>query len=274
MRGMKGLIKKRTAVISAGIILLMVLLAVFVPVLSPYDPYSQDLTNRLAAPGGGHIFGTDELGRDLLTRLFTGARVSLVVATVPTALAVLVGTLLGIGGACFGRAADAVTGWVSNVTLSFPGMLFAMIIMYTFGGSMSSVMIAIVAMECGSIARIVRSATLSIMENDYILAARSMGVGKAAIIIRHIVPNLMPTLIVLFTLNIPASILSESALSFLGIGIQPPGVSLGLMVSGSQSCIFNMPHLALIPSLVIMILVLAFNYLGDAVRDVLDPKAG
>lgn len=268
----KAFLKNKVAVISAVIIIITGLFAVFAPVFSPYDATRQDLSARLTAPCAEHILGTDELGRDLFTRLFDGTRVSLVIAVIPTALAVLLGTILGISGAYFGRVSDTLINWLVDVTLAFPGMLLAMVIMYTFGGSMSSVILSIVVMECGSIARVVRSATLSILENEYILAAKTMGVGKISIIIRHILPNLVPTLIVLFTLNIPASILSESALSFLGIGIQPPGVSLGLMVSQSKTFLFQMPWLSLVPSGMIMILVLAFNYLGDTLRDILDPK--
>ena len=243
------------------------------PVLSPYDPFRHDLASRLIAPCAAHIFGTDELGRDVFTRVFQGTRISLVIAVIPTALAVLVGTVLGIAGAYYGKALDMLNMWLADVTLAFPGMLLAMVIMYTFGGSMSSVMFSIVMMEWGSIARIVRSVTLSLQENEYIMAAKTMGVSKTAIVLRHILPNRAPTLIVLFTLKIPASILSESAWSFLGIGIQPPGVSLGLMVSESRTFLFQLPWLSLVPSGMIMILVLAFNFLGDALRDILDPKA-
>lgn len=268
----KVLLKNKAVVISASIISAIVLLAVFVPLFSSFDPERQDLALRLTAPGSEHILGTDELGRDVFTRLFAGTRISLLIAMIPTGLAVLLGTVLGILSAYLGKIPDMFITWLVDVTLAFPGMLIAMVIMYTFGGSMSSVVLSIIVMECGSIARIVRSVTLSILENEYILAAKTMGVSKAAIIIRHILPNLAPTLIVLFTLNIPGSILSESALSFLGIGIQPPGVSLGLMVSQSKTFLFKMPWLALVPSGMVMILVLSFNYLGDALRDILDPK--
>lgn len=268
----KSFFQNKAAVISAAIIIIITVLVISAPFLLPYDAFRQDLSVRLKPPGAGHIMGTDELGRDLFMRLMYGTRISLVVAMIPTALAVAVGTVLGILGAYFGRVFDTVISWLVDVTLAFPGMLIAMVIMYTFGGSMSSVILSIVVMECGSIARIVRSSTLAIMEKDYILAAKTMGVKKPVIIARHILPNLIPTLIVLFTLNIPGSILSESALSFLGIGIQPPDVSLGLMVSDSKSYLFQMPWLSLIPSGMVMILVLAFNYLGDALRDILDPK--
>lgn len=268
----KALLQKKAITVSTVIIILIAALAIIVPIVSPFDATRHDLSQRLLAPGGTHLFGTDELGRDVFTRLFLATRVSIVTALLPTALAVLSGTLLGIAGACYKGAIDSVMLWFTDVTLAFPGMLLAMVIMYTFGGSMSSVVLAIVVMECGSIARIVRSATLSILENDYILAAKSMGVRRGAIITRHILPNLVPTLIVLFSLNIPASVLSESGLSFLGLGIQPPDVSLGLMVSDAGAFLFQKPYLLLIPSAMIMIIVLAFNYLGDALRNILDPE--
>ncbi len=258
--------------VPASIILLIILLALLVPIVSPYDALRQNLTERLSAPGTAHILGTDALGRDCFTRIFYGTRISLFVALIPTAFAVLIGMAAGIAAAFFGKAADALVTWLSDVTLAFPGMLLAMVIMYSFGGSFSSIVISIVIMEWGSIARIVRSVTLSILENEYILAARSIGVKRFNIIIRHIIPNLIPTLIVLFTLNIPASILSESSLSFLGIGIQPPEVSLGLMVNESRTLLFNKPHLVLGPAGMIMLLVLSFNFLGDALRDRFDQE--
>ncbi len=268
----KSFFHNKVAVISLAIIVIIMLMAVFAPFLSSYDPEKQDLLSRLKAPNAEHILGTDELGRDVFTRMIYGARVSLLIAIIPTALAVLFGMIMGILSAYYGKAADLIIMWLADVTLAFPGMLLAMAIMYTFGGSFISVLISIIIMEWGSIARIVRSVTMTIIENEYIQAAKTMGVRKIVIVIKHILPNLVPTLIVLFTLNVPSSILSESALSFLGIGIQPPDVSLGLMVNQSKGLLFQMPWLALAPSVMIMILVLSFNYLGDALRDILDPK--
>ena len=268
----KSFLRNKAAVISVAIIVIITLMAVFAPLITAYDPVRQDLVDRLKAPSALHLLGTDELGRDVFARMLYGARISLMVAILPTALAVFVGMFMGIISAYYGKAADLFIMWIADVTLAFPGILLAMAIMYTFGGSFVSVVISIIIMEWGSIARIVRSVTLSIIENEYIQAARSMGVRRITVIIKHILPNLVPTLIVLFTLNVPSSILSESALSFLGIGIQPPDVSLGLMVNQSKNLLFQMPWLALAPSGMIMILVLTFNYLGDALRDILDPK--
>ncbi len=268
----KKFIQNKAAVISAIIIVFIALMAIFAPLFTPYDATRQDLLARFTPPGAEHLFGTDELGRDVFTRMLLGTRISLLIAILPTALAVVLGTILGIVGAYYGKVADMIIMWLADVTLAFPGMLLAMVIMFTFGGSFVSVVISIVVMEWGSIARIVRSVTLSIIENEYIQAAQTMGVRKIWIIIKHILPNLAPTLIILFTLNVPSSILSESALSFLGIGIQPPEVSLGLMVNQSKTFLFQMPWLSLVPSVTIMVLVMAFNYLGDALRDILDPK--
>ena len=261
----------KTVLFAAGLVLLMLALSLLAPLLFPGGDTAQDLTARLMPPGAGHLLGTDELGRDELARLLYGTRVSLLIALLPTALAVLAGTVFGILGAFFGKAADAAVTWTADVTMAIPGMLLAMVILYSFGGTLDAVVLSIVMMEWGGIARIVRSVTLSFLKSEYVTAARTMGVSKGSIMLRHILPNLLPTLIVLFTLNIPSSILSESALSFLGIGVQPPGVSLGLMVNQSKQFLFQMPWLALAPAGVILLLVLAFSFLGDALRDILDP---
>ena len=267
----KLLLKNKTALISATIILVIVILSILAPFLSSYDETSQDLMHRLMAPGNGHIFGTDELGRDVFTRVFYGARVSLLIALLPTALALLAGTAAGVSAAIYKGAADFIIMRFSDVMLSIPGMLLSMVVLYTFGGSLSSVVTALVLIEWGGIARVVRTATLEICEKEYIEAAVSTGAGQLYIIFSHIIPNLIPTLM-LFTLNIPSSILAESTLSFLGIGVQPPQVSLGLMTGASRQYLFLMPWLALAPSGIIMLLVLSFNFLGDAFTDILDPR--
>jgi peptide/nickel transport system permease protein len=262
----------KTALISGAIILIVIILSTLAPLMSHYDETSQDLANRLMAPGGGHLFGTDELGRDVFTRILFGTRVSLLIALLPTALAVLVGTIAGVCAALFKGAADFAIMRFADVALSIPGMLLSMVVLYTFGGSLSSVVIALVLIEWGGIARVVRTVTLEIYEKEYIEAAIVSGSRRLSIVLCHIIPNLIPTLIVLFTLNIPSSILAESTLSFLGIGIQPPQVSLGLMTGYSRQYLFMMPWLSLAPSGMVMLLVLSFNFLGDALRDILDPR--
>ncbi len=261
----------KAALIPGIIILLVMILSIFGPLLTNYDETGQDLLHRLMPPGNGHLFGTDELGRDVFTRILYGTRISLVIALLPTALAVAVGCAAGVLAAELSGAADFMIMRLADIMLSIPGMLLAMVVLYTLGGSLTSVVVSLILIEWGGIAVVVRTATLEIRESEFIEAAVSTGAGRLRVMLRHILPNLIPTLIVLFTLNIPSSILSESALSFLGIGIQPPEVSLGLMAGGSRQYLFQMPHLALAPAGMIMVLVLSFNFLGDALRDILDP---
>lgn len=267
---LRACIRNKTSLIPGLIIIVIIFLSLFAPALSHYDETSQDLVNRLIPPGNGHLFGTDELGRDVFTRILYGTRVSLLIALLPTALAVAVGTAAGVCAAQFQGITDFIIMRLADVMLSIPGMLLAMVVLYTMGGSLSSVVISLILIEWGEIARVVRSATLEIREREFIEASYSTGSGRFRVILRHILPNLTPTIIVLFTLNIPASILAESSLSFLGIGIQPPQVSLGLMAGTSRQYLFQMPWLALAPAGMIMVLVLSFNFLGDALRDILD----
>ncbi|MDD7220426.1 MAG: ABC transporter permease, partial [Clostridia bacterium] len=170
-----------------------------------------------------------------------------------------------------GGMVDSVLMRLADVVLSFPSLLLAMVIMYTLGDGISSIFIALAITSWASVARVVRSETLSLRETEYVEAARSMGVRGFTIIIRHILPNCIPSLIVLFTLNVPSAILSESSLSFLGIGVQLPNSSWGLMVNLGRTFLYNAPWLSIVPSIAIMIVVLAFNFLGDGLRDVLDP---
>lgn len=261
----------KLAVVSAVVIVLFILLALFAPLLTPYDFDEMDLLARLAPPSAKHLFGTDELGRDVLTRLLYGARVSLAVGIIPTIVSMLIGAVLGMISGYIGGAVDAVIMRLADVMLSFPSLLLAMVIMYTLGDGIVSIFIALAVTNWASVARVVRSETLSLRETEYVEAARSIGVRDFAIIFRHILPNCIPSLIVLFTLNVPAAILSESSLSFLGIGVQLPNSSWGLMVNMGRSFLYNAPWMSLVPSAAIMLVVLAFNFLGDGLRDVLDP---
>ncbi len=263
--------QNKLAAFSALVIMIIILLAIFAPWIAPYQEAEQDLTARLQAPCMAHLFGTDELGRDVFTRILYGSRVSLIIGIVPTLISLAVGIVMGLLSGYFGGWVDYLIMRIADVMLSFPSLLLAMVIMYTFGNSMYDIFLALALIGWASVARVVRSHTLSLRESEYVEAARSIGVGKLSIMVRHILPNCIPSLIVLFTLNVPASILSESTLSFLGIGVQPPAASWGLMVNQSRQFLFRMPWLALAPSLSIMVVVLAFNFLGDGLRDVLDP---
>ena len=263
--------KNKLAAASAVVILLFVLAAILAPVLTPYTFDSMDLLNRLAPPSREHLLGTDEAGRDVLTRMLYGSRVSLLVGIVPTLISMLAGAILGIIAGYSGGRTDAVIMRIADVMLAFPSMFLAMVIMYTLGDGMINIFLALALVNWASVARIVRAETLKLKETEFVEAARSIGVKKLAIMFRHILPNCIPSLIVLFTLNIPSAILSESSLSFLGIGIKAPQASWGLMVNTGRQFLYSQPWLSLSPSIAIMLIVLAFNFLGDGLRDVLDP---
>lgn len=263
--------ENKLAAASAIVILLFILAAILAPVLTPYTFDGMDLHNRLAPPSRAHLLGTDEAGRDVLTRMLYGSRVSLLVGIVPTVISMLVGAILGIIAGYNGGRTDAVIMRIADVMLAFPSMFLAMVIMYTLGDGMINIFLALALVNWASVARIVRAETLKLKETEFVEAARSIGVGKLVIMLRHIFPNCAPSLIVLFTLNIPSAILSESSLSFLSIGIKPPQASWGLMVNAGRQFLYSQPWLSLSPSAAIMVVVLAFNFLGDGLRDVLDP---
>lgn len=263
--------QNKLAAFSAVLIILMILVAVFAPVVAPYDHLEQNLAQRLQDPGMVHWLGTDELGRDVLSRIIFGARISLTIGLVPTLISMAIGTVLGLWAGFYGGKTDFVIMRLADVMLAFPSLLLAMVVMYTMGGGLVNIFIALSLVNWASTARIVRSQTLSLKEKEYVEAARSIGVKKWTIMFRHILPNCLPSLIVLFTLNIPSAILSEASLSFLGVGAQPPSASWGLMVVRGKKYLFSEPWLSIAPSVAIMIVVLAFNFLGDGLRDVLDP---
>ena len=259
------------AVISAIVILLFVAAAILAPLLTPYEFDEQDIFARLAPPSGAHLLGTDEAGRDVFTRVLYGSRISLLVGVVPTLISMLAGAILGILAGYIGGIVDTVIMRLADIMLAFPSMLLAMVIMYTIGDSIINIFLALALVNWASVARIVRAETLRLRETVYVEAARSIGVTRFKIMLRHILPNCVPSMIVLFTLNIPSAILSESALSFLGLGIRPPMASWGMMVSVGRQYLYSEPWLSLAPSAAIMVIVLAFNFLGDGLRDVLDP---
>ena len=263
--------QNKLAVASAVVLALLVLSAVFAPILTPYDAVTGDISQRLDAPSAAHWLGTDEMGRDVLTRLLYGARISLAVGAVPSLFSMLIGVALGMTAGFVGGRTDYILMRLADVMLAFPSLLLAMVIMYTLGNSVIDIFLALTLVSWASVARVARAETVSLKECEYVEAARSIGVKPIIIILRHILPNCFPSLIVLFTLNIPSAILSESSLSFLGIGIQLPNASWGLMVNMGRQFLYNAPWISLAPSGAIMLVVLACNFLGDGLRDALDP---
>ncbi|MCF7935312.1 MAG: ABC transporter permease [Synergistales bacterium] len=263
--------KNRTALLGVVFVIVLVVLAVFAPCLSPGDPYAVDLNRQSLAPSWQHWFGTDSLGRDLLSRVIYGARISLLVGLVPSFIAIAIGGVLGVVSGYIGGRTDFWLMRLADVVLAFPSLLLAMVVMYTLGASLFNIFIALSLVGWAGAARVVRSQALSLREKEFIEAARAIGVRDVVIILRHIFPNCLPALIVLFTLRIPQAIMAEAGLSFLGVGAQPPTPSWGLLVSRGKEFLFSAPWIAILPGVAIFLTVLAFNFMGDGFRDAIDP---
>ncbi|KUO73643.1 MAG: peptide ABC transporter permease [Clostridia bacterium BRH_c25] len=263
--------KNKMAMAGGIVIILLILIALFASYISPYDPYHVDLDMQLQKPSAEHWLGTDEFGRDLLTRIMFGTRISLAIGLIPTILSLFIGTILGMVSGYYGKRTDFIIMRIADVVLAFPELLLAMVIMYTLGANILNIFIALSLVRWARVARVVRAQTMSIKEKEYVEASRAIGVKNWIIMFRHILPNCLSSLIVLFTLDIPNAILSEASLSFLGIGAQPPAASWGLMISRGKEYLFSAPWVAISPGIAILLIVLAFNYLGDGLRDALDP---
>ena len=261
----------KLATASLFFIVFIILVAIFAPVFAPYDPYAQNTENLLMPPSFEHWLGTDELGRDVLSRIIYGARISLIIGLVPTSLSLMLGILLGLMAGYLGKWVDNIIMRFADIMLAFPSLLLAMVVTYTLGSGIVNIFIALSLVNWAGTARIVRAQTISLKEGEMVEGARAIGVSKWKIMFRHILPNCLPSLIVQFTLDIPGSILSESSLSFLGVGAQPPSTSWGLMVTRGKDYLFTEPWLAIAPGVIILLVVLAFNFLGDGLRDSLDP---
>ena len=254
------------------IVILLVLIAIFAPLLSPYDPYAQELSNRYQAPGGAHLFGTDEFGRDLLSRMLYGCRISLSVGVVSQAIALFIGFLAGVSAGYFGGWVDSVISFIIQVFSSFPFLLFAIVVMFVLGPGLINLYVALGLLMWTGTARLVRGDVMRLKGSEYIQSCILSGGSSWRVIMKHLLPNCVSTLIVTSTLGIPNAILSEASLSFLGLGVQPPMASWGQMISAARSVIQSSTYYSVIPGVAIIITVMAFNLLGDALRDALDPK--
>jgi peptide/nickel transport system permease protein len=246
--------------------------AIFGPWLAPADPNAQDLALRLAAPSGSHFFGLDELGRDIFSRLLVGARISLLVGLAVVSVASTVGIMMGALAGYYGGKIDLIISRVMDVLLAFPGILLAIALVAVLGPSLTNVVIALSFIGWVGYARLVRAQVLRIREFEYVQAARALGARTPRILLRHVIPATMPTVIVQATLGMAGAIIAEASLSFLGLGVQPPTPSWGTMLDAGRSHLFDAPHLTLFPGLAIAILVLGFNFLGDGLRDKIDPR--
>jgi peptide/nickel transport system permease protein len=258
----------------AGIatVVVVAVAAVIGPVLMPFDPSFQQLGLRLAAPSLVHPFGLDELGRDILARVLAGARISFFVGVVVVAVSALVGTLLGAVAGYAGGLVDDVISRVIDTLLAFPGLLLAIALVAVLGPSLTHVLLALTVIGWVGYARLVRGQVLRVREFEYVQAARALGAGSLRILWRHVLPPAMPAVIVQATLGMAGAILGEADLSFLGLGVQPPTPSWGTMLNGGRAHLLDAPHLAIFPGLAIAVLVLGFNFLGDGLRDLADPR--
>ncbi|MDQ3457805.1 MAG: ABC transporter permease [Deinococcota bacterium] len=277
----RKLLRNRNIVFGSLLIVLLVMTALFAPWLTPMDPLQQDIWERYAPPQGlfgedgfntRYILGADELGRDLLSRLIMGSRVSLMVGLIATGISLLVGVVLGAVAGYLGGWVDNVIMRVMDVLLALPGILLAIAIVAALGPNIVNAMVAIAIVRIPASARIVRSDVLALREEEFVEAARALGVSHLSILFKHILMNAWAPALVLATLGMGTAIVAEAALSFLGLGTQPPQISWGRMLSVGREAIRSAPHVTLYPGLAIMLTVLGFNLLGDGLRDFFDTR--
>ena len=254
------------------IVVIAVAAALVGPLLTPYDPASQELARRLEGPSASHPLGLDELGRDILARLLAGTRISLLVGLAVVSVSSVVGMLLGSIAGYFGGRIDLLISRVIDVLMAFPGILLAIALVAVLGPSLTNVVLALSVIGWVGYARLVRGQALRAREFDFVQAARALGAGAGRIIVRHILPTAIPAVVVQATLGMAGAIIAEAALSFLGLGVQPPTPSWGTMLDAGRSHLFDAPHLTIFPGLAIAFLVLGLNFLGDGLRDRIDPK--
>ncbi len=266
------LVKSPLAIIGGAIVLVFASTALFAPWLATHDPAHIVLTSRLQPPSGEHWLGTDDLGRDVYSRLVFGARVSLMVGIGVVFVRAVIGVLVGLVSGYYGGRIDAVLMRITDVFIAFPGILLALAIMAIWGTGLINVVIALSVVGWPQFARLVRAEVLSLRERDYVQAGRALGANAVRLVVTHVFPNVLPIIVVYASLNISAPIIAEAALSFLGLGIQPPEVSWGSMLSSAHRYMRVAWWLATFPGIAITLSVIGFNLFGDAVRDALDPR--
>ena len=270
-RAWQQLLREKRAIASLLMLGTIVLSTLFASVISPYDPLSQEF-DILQPPSSMHLLGTDDLGRDLFTRILYGARVSLFVGVVAVSISMLLGVAMGVLSGYYGGWIDTIFMRYIDLQWAFPNFIIAVYLVAIFGTGLENVIVAIVLAFLDDFARITRGMVLSIREEEYVLAARSMGASNARIMLRHILPNAIAPIIVQATLSVSFAILAEAGLSFLGLGVKPSTPTWGLIISDARSFFSRAWWLGIYPGLAIMITVLSINFLGDALRDVLDVR--
>lgn len=259
--------------VGVAIVGLALLAAIAGPFVTPWDPANQELALRLATPSLAHPFGLDELGRDILARVLAGARISFVVGFTVVIVSAVVGTLLGAIAGYFGGRVDDVISRVIDTLLAFPGLLLAIALVAVLGPSLVNVLFALTIIGWVGYARLVRGQVLRAREFEYVQAARALGASSTRILLKHVIPTAIPAVVVQGTLGMAGAIIGEASLSFLGLGVQPPTPSWGTMLNGGRAHILDAPHLTIFPGLAIALLVLGLNFLGDGLRDRIDPRS-
>ena len=264
---------RKIVVFGLFILALLIITAAFAPWLAPYDPYKPDLRNARQQPSAQHLLGTDATGRDTLSRLIYGSRTTLQVGFVTTGFGAILGMILGlIAGYTTSKVVNSIIMRAMDLLISFPMIILALFIAAVLGGGITNIIIALAIGALPGYARVMHGLTLSIKENDYVLAERSMGSSNARIMFSHILPNALAPMIVLITLQLGGIILAEAGLSYLGIGIKPPGAAWGAMVNDGYRFLTDLPVLSFAPGVAIILVVFAFNLVGDGLRDALDPR--
>ena len=265
--------EKRLGVVGGVIVLILVFTGIFADVLAPYGMNEINILNKMAAPSTEYLLGADQLGRDILTRLIYGARVSMFVGFTATAIAVLVAAIIGVPSGYFGGKYDIIVQRFVDAWISFPSLLLLLTLLSMVGQGMSQIISVLGILGGIGASRIVRSGVIGIRENDYFLAAKAIGSSDAGTVIRHIMPNIMPIMVIIFSVSVGGVILSEASLSFLGFGLPPEVPSWGGMLSGEARLYMEIkPSLALLPGMALATVVYGMNVFGDAVRDLLDPR--
>jgi peptide/nickel transport system permease protein len=273
-RSIAGAVRRQPlAALGVALLGLFVVCAVFAPWLAPQDPAQLDLPGRLMGPSWAHWFGTDELGRDILSRTLFGARISLIVAVSVVGLSLGVGLVAGGLAGFYGGWTDTVVNvYVTNAFMALPGILLAIAFVAFMGPGLGNVILALAISGWVGYARLVRGQVMAVKEKEYVEAARALGASDLRIMGRHVLPNILQPLIVQAAIGMAGAVLAEATLSFLGLGVPPPAASWGSMLNDARSHLFDSPHLVFFPAMAVMLCVLSFNFIGDALRDWMDPR--
>jgi len=269
---LRRLARNRMAVLSLFVIIFLVVVAVFAPVVAPYDYEQQSYTEMFQPPGWSHWMGTDQLGRDTLSRMIMGARISMAVGLIVQVIVLVVGLPIGLIAGYRGKRTDNLLMRFTDIIYAFPDLLFILIIVSAWGRGVDKIFIAIGVVVWTDMARLVRGQVLSLKEKEFVDAARTLGATGPRIVLRHLLPNTLSPIIVAVTLGIPRAIMAEAVLSFIGVGLTPPNTSWGTLIQDGYNQIFAAKHLVVFPAIAIAVTMLSFTFLGDGLRDALDPR--